>query len=162
MDISALESKAAGSVVLRQVAWGKNENAAKLQAVKHMLNHKALKSLGNTSTPLFPSKTQKRRKKRQNNNGEEGTWISASCFFSHPNIALTLFEKFLAERGSLVEYNESGEYPKCEVEVVVDGNSIGKGHAKGMWSAKKFAIKQAYFKLKNADKQDAPDTLPAA
>ena len=49
--------------------------------------------------------------------------------------------EFLAERGALVEYNESGEYPECKVECVIDGNVVGTGTAKGKWTAKKYAIK---------------------
>jgi len=159
MDISQFEKKPAGAVVLRQTAYGKNQEAAKIKAVREILKHKSIKALTVSATqPLFPeqmhNKNYKKKKGKQQKKGEQdGTWISASCFFNHPNIALTLFEKFLAERGALVEYNESGEYPECKVECVIDGNVVGTGTAKGKWTAKKYAIKHAYFALKNADKE---------
>lgn len=160
MDISQFEKKPVGSAVLKQTAWGKNQETAKIKAVKEILKHKSIKALTVSATqPLFPeqmgggSKNYK-KKPRKNKQGEDGTWISASCFFNHPNIALTLFEKFLAERGALVEYRESGEYPECKVECVVDGNVVGTGTAKGKWTAKKYAIKHAYFAMKNADKKE--------
>jgi len=152
MDISQFEKKPKGSVVLRQVAWGKNQNEAKTKAVKEILKHKSIKARS-VQQPLFPPQKRKKKKQNKNKNGEDGTWISSSCFFNHPNVALTLFEKFLSERGSLVEYKESGTYPECKVEVIVDGNLTGTGTSKGKWTAKKYAIKQAYFALKNKDKK---------
>jgi len=155
MDISQFEKKPEGSVVLRQVAWGKTTDQAKQKAVKEILKHKQIKALTVSTTPLFPPNKKKRQ--RQQRDGEEGTWISASCFFNHPNVALTLFEKFLSERGSLVEYKESGEYPECKVECIVDGTVTGTGTAKGKWTAKKYAIKQAYFSLKKSDKNETAE-----
>lgn len=159
MDISQFEKKPAGAVVLRQVAWGKNQEQAKLKAVKEVLKHKSIKALTVSATqPLFPeqmhtTKSYKKKKGKQHKKGDQdGTWISASCFFNHPNIALTLFEKFLAERGALVEYVESGEYPECKVDCVIDGNVVGTGTSKGKWTAKKYAIKHAYYALKNEEK----------
>jgi len=152
MDISQFENKAAGAVVLRQVAWGSDQEQAKVKAVKEILKHSSIKALTVSSTqPLFPTKGNKKKKQQKNDDGE--TWISASCFSTNPNKALALFEKFLAERGHLVEYKESGEYPKCEVECIVDGVVKGKGEAKGKWGAKKWAIKKAYFALKNEGKE---------
>lgn len=153
MDVSQFEKKPAGSVVLRQLAWGADIETAKSTAVLELLKHETLKDKVGTTTqqPLFPGK----------NGNKDGTWISKTCFFTHPNKALTLFEKYMTERGSLVSYNESGSFPKCKVECLVDGTVRGTGESKGSWTAKKYAIKEAYFWCKNQD-QEAAKATPGA
>merc|ERR1719499_1718814 len=152
MDVSAFEDKPAGSVVLRQLAWGTDIEAAKTTAVLELLKHESLADkVKAAATPLFPKKGE--GEGDSNEKSEDGTWISKSCFFNHPNLALMLFERYMTERGSLVTYNESGEFPKCKVECVIDGTVRGTGTSKGMWTAKKFAIKEAYYWCKTQDKE---------
>jgi len=154
MDVSAFEDKPQGSVVLRQLAWGTDVEAAKSSAVTELLKHESLASkVAATATPLFPKKGEEGEDSDQKPEGEDGTWISKTCFFNHPNLALMLFERYMTERGSLVTYKESGEFPKCQVECMVDGVARGTGNSKGMWTAKKYAIKEAYYWCKKQDKE---------
>merc|ERR550517_404785 len=130
MDVSAFEDKPAGSVVLRQLAWGKDIESAKSTAVLELLKHESLADkVKAAATPLFP-KGEKEGETSESNDNDDGTWISKTCFFNHPNLALMLFERYMTERGSLISYQESGEYPQCKVEVLVDGEVRGTGTSK--------------------------------
>lgn len=88
-----------------------------------------------------------------NNNGggngkvytSEGTWIAQSCFRKDPNLAEKLFKRYCNENNLDLSFNESGEYPQCKVEVVLNGQVVATGKGKGPWGAKVWAMKEAYF-----------------
>jgi len=149
IDISKLQGEKEGTTKLKQIQWGTELDKAKKSAVEELLKH-ALLAPHVKKQVEEAAKTEVASTNTANaNDDEEETWISQSCFFSNPNLALKLFEKFIAEKNAVVTYEESGEWPKCEIKCLVNGEVRGTGTAKGPWGAKKHAIKEAYFWCKN-------------